>query len=167
MSKPNLMDLLKGTLQEIQNNNRNNPNEETADPSIFDFLKGKLAEVDQKTKTNIQAKDGSNVGIFDVILDQLGSAQKENRENPNVKTAPSSIFDMLNNAVNKQKNQSQQRQQQRAQDSINDIIHQYNLDVRNINQQTLQQIQNKYVQENAALDKKYAQYMHDLNNQRR
>ena len=167
MSKPNLIDLLKGTLQEIQNSNRNNPNQQTADPTIFDFLKDKLAEVNQKTQTNIETKDGGNVGIFDLILDKLSSAQKENRDNPNVQTAPESIFDMLKEKVNQQRQHTQQRQQHRAQESIEDIIHQYNLDVRNISHRDLQDIQNKYVQENTALDRKYAQFIHQLNNRNR
>ena len=163
MSKPNLLDLLKGTLKEIQNNNNNSPASQKADPSIFDFLKDKLSEVDQKTQTNIQNKNGQNVGIFDVILDKLTNAQKENRDNPNVQTAPGNIFDMLKSQVNQQKQQTQQRHQQRAQESIGDIIQQYNIDVRNINQNNLQQIQAQYVKDNADLDKKYAQYIHDLN----
>ena len=165
MSKPNILDLLKGTLQEIQNSK--NPQAQKADPSIFDFLKDKLSEVDQKTKTNIQDRDGKNVGIFDIILDKINGAQKENRDNPNVQTAPGSIFDMLRDKVNEQKNQSQHRQQQRAEECIGDIIHQYNLDVRNLNQNTLSQIQTQYVNDNAELDRKYAQYIHDLNNKAR
>ena len=167
MSKPNILDLLKGTLQEIQSNNRNNPSGQAADPSIFDFLKDKLSEVDQKTRTNIQDKDGKNVGIFDILLDKLNGAQKENRENPNVQTAPESIFDMLRGEVNQQKQQTQQRQQQRAEECIGDIIHQYNVDTRNLNQQTLGQIQAQYVKDNAELDRKYAQYIHDLNQRAR
>lgn len=167
MSKPNLLDLLKGTLQEIQNSNGHSQSANKTDPSIFDFLKGKLSEVDQKTQTNIQTKDGKNVGIFDILLDQLSSAQKENRDNPNVQTAPGSIFDMLKDKVNQERQQTQERQQYRAQESIGDIIQQYNLDVRNINQQHLQQIQQKYVQDNAELDRKYAQYIQQLNNQNR
>ena len=167
MSKPNLLDLLKGTLQEIQQNNAQNPNEETADPSIFDFIKDQLSEVDKKTKSNIQDNRGNNVGIFDLILDKITNAQKQNKENPNVRTAPGNIFEQLRNKVNQQKQQTQERQQRRAQDSINDIIHQYNLDVRNINRNTLQQIEQKYVQDNAALDHKYAQYLHNLNLQQR
>ncbi len=166
MSKPNILDLLKGTLQELQNNN-NNPNGSQADPSIFDFLKGKLKDVDAKTKTNIQDKNGNNVGIFDVILDQLNGAQAENRNNPNVKTAPSSIFDMLKEKVNQQKTQVQKHNQQRAQDSISDVIHQFNIDVRNLDRNTLQQIQNQYLKDNDEMDKKYAQYIHNLNNQQR
>lgn len=162
MSKPNILDLLKGTLQEIQSNN-NGSNQQSADPSIFDFIKDKLSDVDQKTKTNIQDSDGRNVGIFDVILDKLNGAQQENRENPNVQTAPSDIFDMLRNKVTQQKQETQQRQTQRAEESIGDIIHQFNLDVRNLNQQTLQQIQAQYIKDNADMDRKYAQYMHDLN----
>ena len=161
MSKPNILDLLKGTLQELQNTN--NPNQSQADPTIFDFLKEKLSEVDQKTQTNIQDKSGKNVGIFDLILDKLNGAQKENRDNPNVQTAPGDIFDMLRNKVNQEKDQCQQRQSQRAEESIGDIIHQYNLNVRNLDQHTLQQIQAQYVKDNAELDRKYAQYIHDLN----
>ena len=83
MSKPNLLDLLKGTLQEIQQNNAQNPNEETTDPSIFDFIKDQLSEVDKKTKSNIQDNRGNNVGIFDLILDKITNAQKQNKENSN------------------------------------------------------------------------------------
>ena len=167
MSKPHLLDLLKGTLKEIQQNNSHNPNEPTAEPSIFDFLKDKLSEVDQKTKSNIQNKAGGNVGIFDMILDKISTAQNENKSNPNVQTAPGSIFDILKQKVNEQKQQTNQRQVQRAQDSISDIIQQYNLDVRSIDRNSLQQIENQYVKENAALDQKYAQYMHDLNTKNR
>lgn len=167
MSKPNILDLLKGTLQEIQNNNQNNAGAQKADPSIFDFLKEKLQDVDAKTKTNIQDKNGNNVGIFDVLLDKLNGAQTENRNNPNVQTAPSNIFDMLKEKVNQQKSQAEQHNQVRAQESISDIIHQYNLDVRNLNQNTLQQIQNQYLKDNYEMDKKYAQYINNLNAQQR
>jgi hypothetical protein len=165
MSKPNIMDLLRSTLQEIQNTNQNEQNAPKADPSIFDFLKEKLSDVDQKTKTNIQDKSGNNVGIFDLILDKLTNAQKENQENPNVQTAPGSIFDMLREKVTEQKQHTEQRNEQRAQESIGDIIHQYNIDVSNISQNALQQIQLQYVKDNAEMDKKYAQYIYNLNNQ--
>ncbi len=166
MGKPNILDLLKGTLQELQSNN-NNQGGSQADPSIFDFLKDKLRDVDAKTQTNIQDKNGNNVGIFDVLLDKLNGAQKENRDNPNVQTAPGNIFDMLKEKVNQQKTQAQNHNQQRAQDSISDIIHQYNLDVRNLDRNTLQQIENQYLKDNYNMDKKYAEYIHNLNSKQR
>ena len=162
MSKPNILDLIKGTLQEIQTNNANTPNEQTADPSIFDFLKDKLSEVNQKTQTNIQTKEGKNVGIFDVILDKISSAQKQNHDDPNARTAPSSIFDQLRDRVTQQKQQQEQKYQQRSQDSITDIISQYNLDVRRVPQNLLQQVEQKYVEANRQLDHQYAQYIHEL-----
>ena len=166
MSQTNIIDLLKGTLQEIQNQQNNNTSKQQ-ESSIFDFIKGKLAEVDQKTQTNIQDKEGKNVGILDILLDKLNSAQKQNREDPNVPTAPDSIFDRLKDQVNQQKQRRNQWQNRRAEESITDIIQQYNLDVRGIDQRTLQQIQTQYVRDNDELDRKYAQYLHNLIHQRR
>lgn len=160
MSKPNFLDLLKGTIDEIQNQNRTNPNEPTTDPSVFDWLKDKLGEVDQKSQTNIQTKEGKNVSIFDILKDKLESARSENQSNPAQPTASGSIFDKLKKQIEQQQNQSKNRYQRRAEESISDLIQKYNINVSGLNNDILQQIQNKYVEENNELDVKFANFIH-------
>ena len=158
------IDLLKNTIEEIQNDNRNNPNEETADASIFDFLKDKLGELNNKTNANVQTRDGNPVSIFDFIKAKIEEAQNKNATDRSVPTAPGSVFDKMRNKVEQyKKQQNTQRYDQRAEESIADVIQEYGIDVRNLNRDILIQVQQRYAQDNKNLDIQYAKYLQQLN----
>ncbi len=160
MGKLKIMDLITNTIDEIQQNNRNNPNEKTAQPSVFDLLKGKLRELEGKTQANVKGKEGRAVSLFDLIKGKIDEARQKNHDDPNQETAPTSIFDQLKKKV-------ADREQVRSEDSISEIIDEYNIDVRNLNNDVLRKVQANYHEENRRLDVKYANIINDLNNRYR
>lgn len=161
----NLLDLIEGTLRDIQTNNKNNPKERTAEPSVFDLIKNKIREVNDKVVINQPTNDGQKKpsSIFDIIQDKIEDARKENHDNPKEETAPSSIFDLLKNKVKEHQQTKRKKVIQRVEESIEDVIQEYNLDVSNISPQEMQQISQKYMQDNANMDRQYAKYISELN----
>ena len=161
MAKHNFFDILKNTIEEIQRNNQSNPREETANPSVFDLLKDKIQDVESKTRANVEHRDGSSspVSILNLIKSKIEEARTQNQNDRNVPTAPTSIFDQLKQKVQER----EQHQHRQVEESINDIIMEYRVDVRNLNQDILRQVQAKYIEANNQLEIQFANYLHNLN----
>ena len=155
MARTNILDVILNTINDVQNQNRTNPNEPTADPSVFDFLKDKLSELDQKSKTNREQKGKNPESILDLIKNEINNAQRKNQEDPNVPTAPDSIFDKIRKRVD----EGPKRQ---ASAGVRKVIQDYNIDVSRIPRQQLQQIQAQYIQDRKKFDQQYAQAIYNL-----
>ncbi len=159
MPKHNLLDLIQNTISDIQTENRNDPNEQTADPTVFDFLKNKVREVHQ-TNQDRKSKGERPVRLMDLLKGKLNEARDNKGGGGNV---PNNLLDRLTNRLDQQQ---QVRHQERSEESIAEIINEYNIDVSRLNREELTAIQRKYVADNQKLDEQYATYIHQLNQQR-
>lgn len=151
----NILDIVLKTINEVQKNNQTNPNIETADPNVFDLIKGKLQDIDQKSRNKRASKGKTPESIFDLIKNQIEGARKENEKDPNVKTAPGSIFDEILNKID-------QKPQKQARKGIRRIIDEYNIDVQRIPANVLNQIEAKFVADKKNFDRQYAQAIYDV-----
>ncbi len=151
----NILGTILKTINDVQAKNKANPNEVTADKNVFDLLKNKLNNLDQKTKQNRVAKGKSPHGILDLIKKEIQGARRENKKDPNVATAPSSIFDSILKKV-------EAPQKRQASSGLKKIVQDYNLDVSRLPREVVSQVQQKYMQDRKAFDKQYAQALFDL-----
>lgn len=153
MSK--ILSTILKTIEDVQAQNKANPNEPTADKNVFDLLKGKLNDLDQKTKQKRAAKGKSPHGILDLIRKEIEGVKRSNKRDSNVATAPSSVFDKILKKVD-------EPQRRQASSGLRKIVEDYNLDVSRIPRDVVGQVQQKYVQDRKAFDKQYAQALFDL-----
>lgn len=151
----NILDIIVNTINDVQAKNQANPNEATADPNVFDFLRGKLQDLDAKTKEKRIAKGKSPVSILDRIRKEIEGVRKENKKDPNVETAPSSVFDNILKKID-------EKPKRQASTGLRKIVEDYNLDVSRLPQDIVRQVQDKYQQDRKVFDKQYAQALHDL-----
>ncbi|MBT8219643.1 MAG: hypothetical protein KJP00_07455 [Bacteroidia bacterium] len=155
MAKKNILDVILKTINSVQQKNQQDPNVETADPTVFDLIRGKLQNLDAKSRDKRIAKGKSPESIFDLIKREIEGARTENQQNPNVKTAPGSIFDDILKKINK-------KPAKQALSGIRAIIRNYNIDITGVPPQVLQQVQNKYAADKQKFDQQYAQALVDL-----
>jgi hypothetical protein len=151
----NILGTILKTINDVQAQNRANPNEPTADKNIFDFLKSKINDIDQKSKAKRVSKGKSPDGILDLIRKEIEGAKKQNQQDPNVETAPSSIFDKIMKKVEEPK-------KRQASSGLRKIVEDYNLDVSKLPRDIVAQVQQKYMEDRKIFDKKYAQALFDL-----
>ena len=155
MANGKLFQAILKTINQVQSQNKANPNEETADPNVFDLLKGKLKNLDDKSRAKRAAKGKSPNSILDMIKKEIEGARRQNRKDPNVATAPKSVFDnILKKVADRPKRQANQ--------GIRRIVEEYNLDVSRLPQNVIQQVQQQYINDRKNFDQRYAQAIHDL-----
>jgi len=155
MANGNLINAILKTITDVQAKNKANPNEETADPNVFDLIKSKLGKLDEKNRAKRVSRGKSPTTILDRIRKEITGARNENRKDPNVKTAPSSVFDSILKKIDN-------RPKQQASTGLRKIVNDYNLDVGRLPKETISQIQQKYQADRKAFDQQYAQAIHDL-----
>lgn len=158
MANGKILDAILNTINEVQRQNKANPNEVTADPNVFDLIKGKLRQLDEKNRAKRVAKGKSPISIMDMIKKEIEGARRENKKDPNVETAPKSVFDQILKKV-------ESRPKRQASQGIRRIAEEYNLDVSRIPQNVLQQVQAKYMNDRKNFDQQYAKAIHDLTKQ--
>lgn len=152
----NVFDVILKTINDVQQKNQKSKQVETADPSIFDLIKNEVSKIDQKHQNNeVQKGRRSPKSILDMIKDGIEGAKKQNRKDPNVATAPGSVFDDILNKI-------EQKPQRQAVAGIKKIAQDYNLDISMLPAQMLNQIQNSYKNDVHRLDKEYATNMFKL-----
>jgi hypothetical protein len=155
MAAKNVINTILKTINEVQKQNKSNKQEETADRSVFDLLKGKLQDLDQKTREKRAAKGKSPVGILDMIRKEIEGVKRENKKDPNVKTAPRAVFDKILKKVEEPKRRM-------ASSGVKKIVEDYNLDISSIPRDVLSQVQQQYLKDKAVFDKQYAKALFDL-----
>ncbi len=155
MAKQNIFDVILKTINDVQTKNKANPREETADPSVFDLLKGKLQQLDENSKLKRASRGKSPNSILDLIRKEIQGTQRENKKDPNVKTAPGSVFENILKKVN----QGPQRQ---ASSGIRKIVEDYNINISRLPHNVIQQVQQNYVKDRKNFDQQYAKAIIDL-----
>lgn len=155
MAKNNIFDVIINTINDVQRKNQANPKEETADPNVFDLLKSKLQNLDAKSKEKRISRGKSPSSILDLIKKEIKGVRRENKKDPNIRTAPPSVFDNILQKVD-------QRPQRQASTGLRKIVQDYNLNVSRLPQEVIQNIQAKYQQDRQKFDQQYAQAIHDV-----
>ncbi len=155
MAKGKFLNALLNTINTVQSQNRDNPNEETADSTVFDLLRNKVRELDEKNRDKQAAKGKEPVSVLDLIRNGVEHVRNQNSEDPNVKTAPKAIFDRIKQRI-------EERPQRRATKGIRRVINEYNLDVSSLPPQALEQIQGQYIDDQKRLNQQYANAIHQL-----
>lgn len=151
----NILDVILKTINDVQQKNASNPKQETADPSVFDLIRGKLEQIDSKSREKRVAKGKTPESILDLIKKEINGARKENKKDPNVKTAPSSIFDEILKKID-------QKPKKQANSGLKRIIDEYNINVSRVPRNVLQQVQVKMIEDQRKFDRQYAQALVDL-----
>jgi len=95
-----------------------------------------------------------------MIKDGIEGVQKRNRKDPNVETAPKSVFEDILNKV-------QKKPVKQANSGLGKIIQDYRLDIRGLSPQVLQQVQQRYFEDLQNFNKQYANAINNLINQQR
>ncbi len=90
-----ILDIILKTIDDVQKKNKANPREETADPNVFDLLKGKLGDLDKNISNKRVQKGKAPVSILDLIKNQIEAAKNQNRKDKSVPTADPAIFDRI------------------------------------------------------------------------
>ncbi len=155
MAKANFLDVILKTINDVQQKNKKNPNEETADPSVFDLLRGKIQKLDEKSRTKRAAKGKSPKSILDMIRGEISGVRRENKKDPNVPTAPKSVFDKILSKLD-------QKPKATASAGLRKVVQDYNLDVSGLPKEVVQQVQTRYIDDRKKFDHQYAQALHDL-----
>ncbi len=150
-----ILDLLLNTINDVQQKNQANPREETADPNVFDLLKNRLAKLDQKQKAKRVQKGKSPISFLDRVKNEIEGARRDNKKDPNQKTAPSSIFDNIIKKID----QGPKRQ---ASSGLRKIVVDYNIDLNGVPRNIIQQVQAKYIEDRKRFDQQYAQALNEL-----
>jgi len=156
MSLNKVLGTILKTIEDVQQKNKSNPNEETADKDIFKVLKDKLRDLDTKTKNSRIKKGKSPESILDMIKKEIEGVRKDNRKNPKQKTAPKSVFDKIIKKV-------EEKPRRQASVGLRKIIEDYRLDVTNIPPEVLREFQQHYINERKKFDNSIAKGLHKLN----
>jgi len=154
MSK-NILETILQTINDVQSKNAASKKEPTADPSIFDMLKKGLQKVDTKSREKRVQKGKSPESILDMIRGQIEGVRKTNKKDPNVKTAPKSIFDELLKKVNKAPKRV-------AKSGLQRIVNEYGINVNRVPKKVLQDVQQKIMKDQQKFDRQYAKAIADL-----
>ncbi|MFK7904537.1 MAG: hypothetical protein AB8B69_05410 [Chitinophagales bacterium] len=153
----NFFDVIKNTIEVIQQTNRDNPREETAEPTVFDLIKEKIQQAESKRNAKRVEQGKKPSSILDLIKDKIEEARGENRDNPDQKTAPPSIFDKLQKKV-------ELKEKRRTNASLRTVIEDYGLDISGMHQNSVRQIQDQYRIDIQKVNKHYAHMLHDMAN---
>ena len=151
----NILDIILKTIDDVQQKNKVNPRETTADPNVFDLLKGKLGDLDKKISNKRVQKGKAPVSILDLIKNQIEAARNQNKKDKNVPTADPAIFDRIIKKV-------EEKPKRVASTGLKRIIENYHLDVSRVNPEILKQVQKQYETDMKRMEQQYAEAIHKL-----
>lgn len=144
----NIIEVLLKEIGKVQQKNKANPKEETADGSVFDILREKVKEVGDKTaKPGTRGQQPKN--ILDMLKDVVEKVRRGNKRDKNVPTAPGSVFDKV-----KQKVEDAPRKE--ALRGVKRIAQEYNLDLSSLPAELIADINEEYQDDLEAMNRKYA-----------
>jgi len=96
----NFVPVLANILKKALDTNRDDPEVKTADPVVFEELKKKFEKVEPLQKDNREDD------ILEMMKKRVEEAKVENEVNPEVETAPRSVYENIMKELEKLKNQS-------------------------------------------------------------
>jgi len=98
----NFVPVLKTILNKVLDSNRDDPQVKTADPVVFKELEKKFETI-EPLQTEKREDD-----IIDIMRKKVEEAKVENEVNPDVETAPSSVYENIMRELEKLKGQGNQ-----------------------------------------------------------
>lgn len=98
----NFVPVLANILKKALETNKEDPEVKTADPVVFEELKKKFEKVEPLQKDNREDD------ILEMMKKRVEEAKVENEVNPEVETAPRSVYENIMKELEKLKNQSSQ-----------------------------------------------------------
>jgi len=101
-----LFKVLKQMAEQVQNRNRANPKVETADTSVFDSIKEAVEGLKKKHEEPEEVARRKKVEAVEELKERVFEVKRQNEADPNVATADSSVFDELNEMLEKYKAES-------------------------------------------------------------
>ncbi len=150
-----LLDFISKAIEQAQQQNRDNPNEETAHGSVFDLIKDKVQNAPRGNQQYNQQGNNQPRSIIDFIKQKVDEAKNQNQNDPNVKTAPGSIFDMIKNQVDNFQNQT-------GQDAFRNLVDEFNLDLTGLNKEAQHQIHRSFMKDRQNLRSAYVQKIREV-----
>ncbi len=155
MAKQNILDVILNTINEVQKKNHSSVREETADPNVFDLLRDKIQSAEQKHRRKRVSKGKSPDSFLDIIRKQIEGTRRANKKDPDVQTAPGSVFDNIHKKLD-------QKESRVIKSSIQRIADEYRLDVDRLPVEIVEDIQARYKTDLKSLDKQYAGVMYEM-----
>lgn len=101
-----LFKILKEMAENVQNRNKANPNVETADASVFDKIKDAVDGLKEKHEDPEEVARRRKVEAVEELKERVIEVKRQNEADPNVATADNSIFEELNDMLEKYKAES-------------------------------------------------------------
>lgn len=150
-----LLDFIANAIEQVQQQNQANPNEETANSSVFDLIKDKVQSAPRNNQQYNQQAGNQPRSIVDFIKQKVEEAREQNQRDPNVKTAPGSVFDMIKNQIDGFQNQS-------GQDAFRELVSEFNLDLTSLDQNAQHQIHRSYMKDRQNLRAAYVQKIREI-----
>ena len=119
------------------------------------MLKDKLRVLDENNRQKRAAKGKSPNSILDLIRKEIEGVKSQNKRDPDVRTAPKSVFKDILRKV-------EEKPQRRAAKGINSVIQEYRINTSTIPDKMMAKVQEKYLEDTRKLNQQYAQAIHDL-----
>lgn len=101
-----LFSVLKQMAEQVQERNKRNPNVQTADSSVFDKIKDAVEGLKKKHEDPDEVARRKRVEAVEELKERVHEVKCENEADPNCETADSSVFDELNDMLEKYKAES-------------------------------------------------------------
>ena len=101
-----LFKILKQMAEQVQERNQKNPNVQTADSSVFDKIKNAVEGLKEKHEDPEEVARRKKIEAVEALKEKVYEVQCENEADPNVETADSSVFNELNDMLEKYKAES-------------------------------------------------------------
>lgn len=96
MSLFSILKKLGETVTKVQQQNKENPNEETAESSVFERIQDSIEGLKNKNKKEEHLRQQDTL---EALKERLREVQMQNEASEVEKTAPASVFDRLNDAL--------------------------------------------------------------------
>ncbi len=155
MAKRNFLDVILNTINDVQAKNQASTKEPTADPNVFDLIRDKVQQLDQKNREKRVSRGKNPTSILDMIRKEVEKVRRQNKKDPDVETAPKSVFDRIIKKV-------EDKPKRQASSGIKRIVEEYNLPIDILSPELLQEIQERYQSDLKNMDHQYAKAIHDL-----
>jgi len=155
MASASIFDIVMKTISEVQKKNKASKTEPTADKSVFDQIRERVKQIEQKSETGYTNRTKTPGSLMDQIKREIEKTRRENSKDSKVATAPGSIFDRIIKKV-------EEKPARAASTGIKRIIEEYNIDVRQVPADLLNQVQQQYFDDLKKFNKQYAQAIYDL-----
>ncbi len=148
MGKGKFLDFLVKHADKVKEQNKKSSRQETAQAEVFKSMKQKIKDARDGIRDQVDSK-GKPIGLKERIRQKMQEARRENEEDPKVKTAPSSVYDSMDNRI-------EQLDRQRRARIFKQIAEEYVLDLSEVPPREMAKIKSSFTKDFDNLMKNYA-----------